>query len=239
MHGLFTSRIFGTFVERRVERGIHMRDNAVLVAIIMGCSAVLGAILPKIIDIVNERLKAGKDIFSEKEASAKPKRIRVWSLIAGLFGMAVGFPLGLYIVGSSPVKSKSLATVAWVAYNNANWVEAIMHARECIDEFEPQALYMQKQLAKEKVKVPAIGIVRDEETKMEIFNRGPLNDVASCWFLIGRSLEKQQRERDAIDAYKNAIEFSYARVWDPFQGLFWPPAEAAQQRIDYLQERRH
>jgi len=128
---------------------------------------------------------------------------------------------------------ESLTTSAWNAYNNKDYDEAIEKSNDCIDEFEPAALKLQKQLEEGKVPLPPTGKV-DEKTEKEVFSHGLLNDVATCWFIKGRSLERQKKVEEAIAAYKKVMQYSYARTWDVNQELFWSPSEVAEERSNYL-----
>ena len=77
--------------------------------------------------------------------------------------------------------------------------------------------------------MPPTGKVSPAEGE-EIFARGPLNDVAGCYFLMGEALKALYRLDEAKEAYKGAQKFSAARVWDP-NGWFWEPALKASDRL--------
>lgn len=117
---------------------------------------------------------------------------------------------------------------AWDAFNSGKYLMAITNADKCIEEFRGAALVKQEKLEKEKLDLPT-GAVSDE-VKKKINENGLLNDVATCYFIKGYSLEKLSRKEDAIKSYQATMKFTYARVWDP-QGWFWSPAEAAEGRL--------
>jgi hypothetical protein len=80
--------------------------------------------------------------------------------------------------------------------------------------------------------------VSDAE-KNKIFQRGILNDVATAYFIKGRSMEylfrkggaeMTRHKADAERAYRQACEVSHGRTWDP-KGWFWSPCEAARDRL--------
>jgi len=128
--------------------------------------------------------------------------------------------------------NERLTTAAWEAFNKGNYADAITAADKCIDEFAPAAKKTQSSLEGEKASVPN-GKVTDEE-KAKIFANGPLNDVATCWFIKGRSSEKLKHLDDAKDGYKSTMKYTYGRTWDPDGQFFWSPAETASERLDAL-----
>lgn len=120
----------------------------------------------------------------------------------------------------------------WEAFNSGDYERAISRADKCINEFLCGAERKQDQLTKENAPLPPTGQVSDGE-KTAIFAMGLLNDVATCLYIKGRSLESQGKKQEAINAYKAASKFTYASCWDP-QGWFWSPAEAALDRLSAL-----
>jgi exonuclease VII small subunit len=128
---------------------------------------------------------------------------------------------------------------AWKAYENAAYKKAMEFANKCIDEFRKAADRIQEKLLKEGVAEPPIGKVKDEALKNEIFGRGLLNDVATAYFIKGRSAEHLYRKggpnssklkQVAEEAYKAACKYKHARTWDP-KGWFWSPCQAASDRL--------
>lgn len=118
-----------------------------------------------------------------------------------------------------------LASRAWDAYNKEDYKQAIAIAEECIDKYIGAANYKQLQLEKDQTPPSPIGAVSDED-KEAVFALGPLNDVATCYYIKASSLEALGHKEDAIKAYRVTAKFTYARCWDP-QGWFWSPAEGA------------
>jgi hypothetical protein len=130
---------------------------------------------------------------------------------------------------------------AWKAFNRNDHKFAIKFADECIENFGKTADRMQEKLIKDKEPLPPTGSVNDAE-KNKIFKRGPLNDVATAYFIKGRSAESLYRKggsKDtaskamAEDAYKATCRYKHARTWDP-NGWFWSPCEAATDRLTSL-----
>ncbi len=153
-------------------------------------------------------------------------------IIIGFFSVGCEKPIVKPMTEGQPLNVK-LTNAAWTALDNKQYDKAIQIAEDCIDEFEPTALRMQKELERNNTPSPSVGKVsRDEREK--IFNRGLLNDVATCWFIKGRSLEKLGKTQEAIRAYCKTVSYTYARTYDPSWDGFWSPSQAASDRISYL-----
>ena len=153
----------------------------------------------------------------------------MWIIGAGLFSISAAI---LVVRAAGPElqpKNVVLTTAAWRAFNAKDYPQAIAKAQECIDEFRGSADREQAELEKQKVPSPAKGKVTEVE-KQAIFARGLLNDVGTCYFIIGRSAEYLDRKDLSREAYTHAARYTYARTWDP-GGWFWSPAEAAKDRV--------
>lgn len=118
---------------------------------------------------------------------------------------------------------------AWAALNQGENEKAIANADKCILELQETALAREEQLAKSNEHLPT-GTV-DEATKQRIFENGPLNDVAACLYIKGRSAEAIGDKPVAIKAYRSLAKLTQGRCWDP-QGWFWSPAEQAAARLE-------
>ncbi len=141
--------------------------------------------------------------------------------------------VGISVAGD-PINVR-MTTAAWKAFNDKKYEDAIKKAEECIDEFEPTALRQQKELEESKISLPPVGKVEKTQEDV-IFSRGLLNDVATCWFIKGRSLEKLKRTEEAIHAYKKAEGYTYARTWDTNWEGFWSPSKTAKDRRFFLEK---
>jgi hypothetical protein len=127
---------------------------------------------------------------------------------------------------------------AWEAFNGQRYSRAIEYCNQCIEDFGRIAHRKQKELDSLKIPEPPVGSVSDAE-KRAIFNRGLLNDVATAYWVKGRSAEYLYRRggqhRDNYkqmteEAYKEACVLKHGRTWDP-KGWFWSPCRAAQERL--------
>lgn len=121
--------------------------------------------------------------------------------------------------------SSTLTGRAWAALNSKRFDDAVVYAKKCVSMYEKQAVEMQKSLS---APLPT----SDREA---VFKLWALNDVGTCLFIMGQSLEKQEKAQEALAAYKQLAEtLSFAQSWDP-QGWFWKPADAAKGRLKALE----
>lgn len=125
-----------------------------------------------------------------------------------------------------------LTSQAWEAYNRGDYKAAIESADRCINEFLGRAMREQEELEAKNTPLPPIGAVSDQERQV-IFARGLLNDVATCLYIRGRSLEAEGKREEAGKVYERAAKYTYARCWDP-KGWFWSPSEGARDRLRML-----
>jgi len=132
--------------------------------------------------------------------------------------------------GPKPLNEVATAG-AWDALNKEKFDEAIKAADKCIEEFLPAAKRIEEELEKKKESTPN-GVVNESE-KAKVFANGLLNDVGTCLFIKGRSLEKLNKKDAAKAAYVLTKSLKHARSWDP-AGWFWSPAEAAADRLALL-----
>ena len=120
--------------------------------------------------------------------------------------------------------SATITTKAWGALNEKNYDNAIGYAKKCIEMYEKQAVEMQKGLS-----APVAG---EKEAVSKLW---ALNDVGTCLFIMGQALEKQDKGKDALAAYRQLVEkVPFAQCWDT-KGWFWKPADAAKGRIKALE----
>ena len=136
--------------------------------------------------------------------------------------------------GQVTKNSEELTTEAWADFNKADFKGAIAKAQECIRNFKDDADDKEEELRKKNTPEPATDQFSAAE-RDAIMKRGPLNDVATSFFIIGQSEEELYRrgkEKDpglnqsAKEAYQQACKYTYARTWDP-SGFFWSPSKKA------------
>lgn len=122
---------------------------------------------------------------------------------------------------------------AWKAFNKGGYDNAIEIAKDCILEFQGDAASEQEKLENNKAPFPVEGKTTEKE-KSIILNRGLLNDVAACWYIIAVSEMKLGNNDKAISAFNKLKKYSYARVYDPSYDGFWSPAKKADSYIKSL-----
>lgn len=205
---------------------------AAIAALLGGIAAILKS-LPK--DIWKRLFRYNKIKIKEKEAKPMKNIKKVLLNIGfisifiaiGIFTMRVVFAQGIPL-------NQEYTVAAWEYYNKNEFGNAILKATECTDMFSGQAELEQEELTSNNVPIPNTN-PRSEEEKNAIFARGLLNDVATCYFIIGQSYEKQGHISEAINAYNKAIEFTHAMVYDPNGPWFWSVSKAANGRVRQLE----
>lgn len=119
-------------------------------------------------------------------------------------------------------------TVEKEAFEEANRLASF-----AIGEFSGTAVNQQQEVRQANLAVPPIGLVGESE-RASIFSLGLINDVGTCYFIKGRSLEYLGQKEQARSAYQAATNFTYSRTWDPRTKIFWSPAEAAAGRLKQI-----
>ncbi len=127
-------------------------------------------------------------------------------------------------LAEKPLHEKETAA-AWEAFQNGKPEVAIKHAEVCIREFRGAANRRQKEIDESKERIPNGRV--NEGQKEAIFKNGPLNDVATCYYVKARAADKLGRKEEAAKALDEAVKYPAARAWDP-RGWFWSPAQAAE-----------
>ena len=197
-----------------------------------GLLGALGTLLVGIAALVGP---LGQSFKKKEHQPMKEKtRIRKLSFLPGILLITAALVMFVTrsLTGQGQPLNVRLTSQAWDGYNKADYEIAIAKADECIEEFRGAADREQTQLEKDRVPLPPKGSVSEQEKKV-IFARGLLNDVATCFYVKGRSAEKLGRKEEAKQAYLAASKYTYARTWDP-NGWFWSPAEAASDHLSRL-----
>lgn len=117
--------------------------------------------------------------------------------------------------------SATLTNKAWEAQGAGDTASTIAYANKCIEMYADKAKEMQASLT-----APA--------AKEQAFDYWALNDVGTCYFILGTAKEKDDKA-GAIAAFKTLVEnYSYAQCWDT-KGWFWAPADAAKGKLKTLE----
>ncbi len=153
------------------------------------------------------------------------------AIVASLFALYNGFISSFLNGNAQPINSMLLNNV-WNAFNGDNYATAITNADKCINRLKERAVREQSAFTNTGIDHPSIGKVSENE-KENIFSRGTMNDVATCYYIKGQALEKLNRIDESRKAYEEVLRFPDARTWD-LSGFFWSPAQAASQRLAVL-----
>jgi len=117
--------------------------------------------------------------------------------------------------------SEFLTTKAWNGLSVKDFKAVEVFTKKCIDLYEDEAIKMQNSLSA-------------FANKDKAFNFWALNDVGTCYFILGESLARQDKYQEAIEVYQVVVEnFSYAQCWDT-KGWFWKPAVVSRGRINKI-----
>ncbi|HOD11973.1 MAG TPA: tetratricopeptide repeat protein [Candidatus Omnitrophota bacterium] len=123
------------------------------------------------------------------------------------------------------MKSSTLTTKAWEAYNKNDLESVLLYTNKCIATYGEEAKKMQASLSE-----------YPWENNEKIFSYWALNDVGTCFFIQGDAYKKAGKAKEAEKAFGQLIkEYYFAQAWDP-QGWFWKPSEAAEQRLEEMKE---
>jgi hypothetical protein len=184
-------------------------------------------------------LLSGLGVFlrrSESRDGAAPparRRLGIAAIMIGAVMLTIGAVLfAVRALSIQEPLNVQLTNAAWAAFNKGAHAEAIVAADRCVTEFLGVADREQARLAADKVPSPPVGAV-SAAVKATILARGPLNDVATCYWIKGRAAEANGQTAAAREAYLAASKYTYARTWDP-QGWFWDPAQDAADRSKRL-----
>jgi serine/threonine protein kinase len=177
----------------------------------------------------------------------KPPQRSLWLVTSLLVVALVGF-LVYWFTRPSLTKNELLTMKTWDAFEEGEkyrekkdtararqlFSEAKDRAEVCILEFGETAKKRQKELADEKHTILREGKVNDREQKTWILENGPLNDVAACLWVKGRSLAYLGDIEEAREALTEAAKLTYALCLDRDKDAFWSPALKAQDDLAIL-----
>lgn len=155
----------------------------------------------------------------------------VFSLSLVILVASIGIFLARSLLPPLPLHAE-LSSAGWKALEKSDYGLAISKAGECVDTFEGEARRQQQTLLANGANPPPVGKVSGVD-RDSIFANAVLNDVGTCYYVLGQAMEKIDHMVDAKEAYTRAQELTYARAWDS-RGWFWSPANAASDRLAQL-----
>ena len=118
-------------------------------------------------------------------------------------------------------KSETLVRKAWGALDKSDHRGVELYVKKCIELYEADAKRQQASLG-------------GFPLKEKVFEYWALNDVATCYFVLGESLIAQKRYQEARATFERVInDFDFAQAWDP-KGWFWKIAVGARDRLNKI-----
>ena len=117
--------------------------------------------------------------------------------------------------------SQTLTVKAWDALGKNDGRGVELYTKKCIELYEADAKKQQASLT-------------EFAPKEKAFNYWALNDVATCYFILGESLLNQKRYAEAKAAFERVVnDFGFAQCWDP-KGWFWKVAVGSRGRLNKI-----
>ncbi len=121
--------------------------------------------------------------------------------------------------------SSTLAVKAWEALAEKDLDSVLAYTNKCLELYEEKAKEMQESLTE-----------YPWESKDKIFSYWALNDIGTCLFIRGEAYMNAGKNSEAKEAFKKLVDdYYFSQCWDP-KGWFWKPAEAAQQKLEALED---
>ncbi len=156
------------------------------------------------------------------------------NIITRIVIVALLTSVGLITYAKGAFKNEELTREAWKALDDKNYPLVIVKAERCVTLFHEAALAEQNKLEREKMLQPLKGRVTDIAIKKQIFKRGLLNDVSTCWFILGKAHASDGDIEKAIKSFKKAMLFTYGRCYDSKNDTFWAPSDGAKAELQIL-----
>ncbi|MDD5131373.1 MAG: hypothetical protein PHH44_01805 [bacterium] len=119
----------------------------------------------------------------------------------------------------SDYTSETLTGKGWKSLKDKDFKGVELYAKKCIYLYEQKADEMQTNTK---------GFVKD---KKDAPYKWALNDVATCYFIMGEKYLLEGKDDLSKQMYKRAAELGFSLCWDP-QGWYWKVGEVAQDKID-------
>ena len=119
-------------------------------------------------------------------------------------------------------RSVTLQVKSWEALGEGRYEDAVKYTEKCAELYEEEARKMQASLSAK----PSSDVVNEYWA---------LNDVGTCYFIMGEALTKLRKDTEALAAFIVVRdELYYSQAWDP-KGWYWAPADAAYPKIEMLE----
>lgn len=120
--------------------------------------------------------------------------------------------------------SETLTNKAWYYLEKKDYQGVELFAKKCIYYYKDEALEQQSQL-------------KDFAPTNFAFYYWALNNVGTCYFILGEAYLVQGKFEEAKKMYQEVINnFYFAQCWDP-KGWFWKVAEVCKERISKIESK--
>ncbi|MBN2144630.1 MAG: tetratricopeptide repeat protein [Candidatus Aureabacteria bacterium] len=117
--------------------------------------------------------------------------------------------------------SETFTRKAWEALDANQISHVVIYTEKCMSLYENEAIKQQASLS-------------SYAPKEHAFDYWALNDVGTCYFILGEAYLKNQEWEKAKNCYQKLIdEYGYSQCWDP-KGWFWKPAVAARGKLNKI-----
>ncbi|MCK5707259.1 MAG: tetratricopeptide repeat protein [Candidatus Aureabacteria bacterium] len=112
--------------------------------------------------------------------------------------------------------SQTLTAKAWESFNTGEYDLSLVYCRKCIQLYKESAKKMQSQL-------------KQYAKTNKSFDYWALNDVGTCYFIMGEAYRFKREFKKSLKAYQRLIDnFNSAQCWSPNGSFFWSPAKQAE-----------
>jgi tetratricopeptide (TPR) repeat protein len=120
--------------------------------------------------------------------------------------------------------SETLTNKAWFYLEKKDYRGVELFTKKCIYLYKDQALEQQSQL-------------EDFAPSNFCFYYWALNNVGTCYFILGEAYLAQGKLDEAKKMYQEVIDnFYFAQCWEP-KGWFWKVAEVSKERISKIESK--
>jgi len=169
------------------------------------------------------KVKEAKEAF--RTVIDKLSYAQCWDTKGWFWKVAEGASDKLSTIGTAydfgDYTSETLTTKAWKALEANDHKGVELYTKKCVELYEADAKKQQASLM-------------EFAPNEKAFNYWALNDVATCYFILGESLMAQKRFPEAKAAFDRVVnDFGFAQCWDP-KGWFWKVAQGARGRINKI-----
>lgn len=128
-----------------------------------------------------------------------------------IFTLETGYDFGDY-------SSEYLTNKAWEGLDKKDYRQGEIYAQKCIYLYQESAKAQQNSLKNSA-----------KDSFIPYF--WSLNNVGTCYFILGEAYLVQNKYEDAKKMYQEIIDnYAYSRCWDP-RGWFWKVSDVAKERL--------